>query len=99
MPYQIKYVCLVKRSFLKRFAPDKSIFDVNLLHFKQINAETNDDFLTKVGQKTTEYDLPPNLLICITIQGLKSSITKSSCQKPNKHEKIKRNFIIGRTDG
>ena len=70
-----KIFCLVKKR-PKRFAPDKSIYDVNLLHFKQINAETVDDFLTKVGQKTTEYDLPPNLLICITIQGLESSIAK-----------------------
>ena len=62
---------------------------------KQTNTETVDDFLTRVGQKTTEYDLPPHLLVGIAFQGLKSSIAKIVMpQKPTSMEKLREISVL-----
>ena len=66
----------LKNAFLKRFSVQKSNFDVNLFQIKQNPDETTENYLARVYQTTSEYDIPKYLLIDMTVQGLKSEVRK-----------------------
>ncbi|VDI57256.1 Hypothetical predicted protein [Mytilus galloprovincialis] len=80
----------LKQAFLKRFSPDKTLFDTNVLCIEQIPGENVDDYVAKVIKQTAEFDIPTKMIVGTPIQGLRGLLAKIVMpQKPKSMEELR----------
>ncbi|CAG2254636.1 unnamed protein product [Mytilus edulis] len=85
----------LKQAFLKRFSPDKTLFDTNVLCIKQIPGENVDDYVAMVIKQTAECDIPAKMIVGIAIQGLRGPLAKIVMpQKPKSMEELREMTLL-----
>ncbi|CAC5367309.1 unnamed protein product [Mytilus coruscus] len=85
----------LKQAFLKRFSPDKTLFDTNVLCIKQIPGENVDDYVARVIKQTAECDILAKMIVGIAIQGLRGPLAKIVMpQKPKSMEELREMTLL-----
>ncbi|CAG2257576.1 unnamed protein product [Mytilus edulis] len=80
----------LKQAFLKRFSPDKTLFDTNVLCIEQIPSENVDDYVVRVIKQTAECVIPTKMIVGTAIQDLRGLLAKIIMpQKPKSMEELR----------